>query len=198
MNLIACPICKTIFPRENTLCENCSDQLWRAREPVVRDEGDLRIRSLFSWREGGPQALDWLIRSLKAKDEPAHWTELSLWMLTTFIQPQSPLQLPLLVPVPSKRQHALGLSRSLKQWTKWPLETPLSQVSSGWQKGLSRVDRRRVEFHSRGVDCRLYKTVLIVDDVVTTGATLKAAYHALGRPRNCEAWCLMDRRPCAR
>jgi predicted amidophosphoribosyltransferase len=196
LNFIACPICKSVFPRTTTLCESCADELWRRREPVLRREAGFRVRSLFAWREGGPRAMDWLIRSLKGQDQHIHWNELALWMLTTSIQPQRPLPKPLLVPIPSTRKHSWGLARALSRWTGWPIESPLIQAQSRWQKGLTRSERQEVRFEGRGVLCTDYKTVLLVDDVITTGATLRAAHLALGRPHNCEAWCLMDRRPC--
>lgn len=197
MNILkACPLCKTLFPRRTVLCEPCREKLWEKKAPFVRDETGFRVRSLFAWEAKGPKAFDWLIRSLKGRAEPEWWADFALWLLYEFSRHQQTP--PLLVAIPSRRPHALGLARALAGWTGWELapEKTLTIVGDRWQKGLSRVRRQAVQFQSGGAFCTDYKSVIIIDDVVTTGATLRAAHHALGRPRNCEAWCLMDRRPC--
>lgn len=192
----ACPICKTLVPRRGILCEVCRPQLWLLREPIVREEQGFLIRSLFSWREDGPAVFDRLLRSLKGQSHQAYWSEFGVWMANSFAQRPGPLRA--LVPVPSQRPHALGFARGIQLWTDWRLSPNALLLPEGrrWQKGLSREQRQAVQFKSGAGLCTDYKAVLIIDDVVTTGATLRAAYHALGRPSNCEAWCLMDRRPC--
>ena len=137
-----------------------------------------------------------MIRSLKGREGLIPWRELSALLLNTF----GPLGKSVFVPIPSSgRNHALGLARALGGWTGYPVSAALGVHSSRQQKRLGREARQDIRFEREIWDfCTEYTNVVIVDDVVTTGATARAAYHTLGRPKNCEVWCLLDRRPCGK
>lgn len=102
------------------------------------------------------------------------------------------------VPVPGPRpNHALGLAAALGRVLGHPVADVLAKCHSGRQKARSREGRAGIRFEFKGATlCTDYRSVVIVDDVVTTGATATAAHDALLGPKNCEVWCLMDRRPC--
>lgn len=188
--LLACPICK-ILHLGRGLCAVCAGRLWARRQPTVRREEGFNIRSLFSWERDQYPALAWWVRALKGVERNEFWREPALWALATFPAPRGT---PQIVPVPSAkaRNHALGFARALARLTGWPLAQPLTPTTPAEQKRLDREQRARRTFTRTG---DLYTNVLLVDDVVTTGSTCRAAWTALS-PGTCEAWCLLDRRSC--
>ncbi len=191
-----CLICKLPGFREHHLCRHCALELRSLQSPVVRQVEGLVARSLFSWREGGARGLADLVYALKGRDDAHSWFELAVWMVDRF--ERAPTGPAVFVPVPgAEPNHALGLARALARVVGADVMSALLPVKKRSQKALTKSERRTIEFGSRGARlCSDYNTVLIVDDVITTGATAEAAFRALDRPENCEVWCLLDRRPC--
>lgn len=101
-----------------------------------------------------------------------------------------------LVPVPASPaavrrrgfDHALDLARALSARTRAPVVRALSATSGADQRVLTREERfanRADAFHLRP-GCRVPGSIVLLDDVFTTGATLDAAARVLlaaGVPR---------------
>lgn len=184
-----CLICKALS--QNSLCSVCLGGLVRNREVTIREQ--ISVRSMLAWRDSGPAAVPWLVRSLKGRARAEDWSSVALLMLQTF----GLCKFRGIVPIPSP--HSLGLARALSRWTGIPTLEVLHQVNpSGSQKLRSRRDRQAVTFTSEAPQGERYANLMICDDVITTGATLRAAFRALGEPRRTQAWCLADRLPYAR
>lgn len=191
----ACAICSRWIQRP-ALCFFCRRRLFRLQEPVYRRRDPLLIRSLFAWRPLSPEALERLISALKGKADGDWWRDPALWSLQRHPWPRGENRA--VVPVPSEGpNHALGFARALAECANWTVQDTLCTVGPRLQKKLNREARQSIRFELKApFSCTRYTSVLIVDDIVTTGATSVAAHAALGHPKKAEVWCLADRRPC--
>ena len=96
------------------------------------------------------------------------------------------------IPIPSrkKRKHSLYLARGLaEQFNGEVVEVlQISALDSVEQKQKSKVERRKInftlneEFTER---LRLAPIIVLVDDVITTGASYEAAYNVLKNHQVC-------------
>ena len=150
----------------------------------------------MTWDPDSWPGLGWWLYALKAKEAPPFWREPAVWALEQFARPPNAR----LIPVPSARprNHARGFAREIARWSGWPVVEALSATGGtrAAQKQLSRGARRGRRFVRSCETLPRDASLILVDDVITSGATAEAAFRALGRPANFRVWCLADRRPC--
>jgi predicted amidophosphoribosyltransferase len=101
-----------------------------------------------------------------------------------------------IVPSPNQKgtcaDHAFYLALGLSQLTGWPIKNILTfqQVEVGSQKQKRATERRDRKFKLATGTKVPRGTLIFIDDVVTTGSTVEAAWRALGKPSQFEVWCL--------
>lgn len=153
------------------------------------------IQSLWSWDASSEELSRGIVYGLKGVSKEEKWSRFAALLL------QSILPMPnnsCLVPIPSrsgKEDHAMGLTRALAAQTGWTIENCLSaKPLKGHQRDGGRRERGQIELTKARPLKRSYDHFTFVDDVVTSGFTLQAAYKALGAPNSAQGLCFMDRR----
>jgi len=173
----ACPVCAQATPG-GEICGQC------LREPPAYD----RVEALFEYAF----PVDRMVQALKYRHRLAlircFAQELAQWCATAEMARQAEVIVP--VPMHAARLGARGfnqaaeLARALKRTVKLPLllDQIVKEQATPPQEGLSRRVRRK---NVRGTfRCRRSfagESVLIVDDVMTTGATLDSLADELKR-----------------
>lgn len=141
----------------------------------------------------------WL-QNLKGEEKMTQW--LDAVQLAREASLEKPLKLPLTkdtlwIPLPSSglRNHALGLAKALAYvygGTLWDgLEITKDQEQ---QKNKTKTERQNRLVKTKGKPpCTSFKTVCLVDDIITTGSTFRGAFAAIEHPENGLGIALMDR-----
>lgn len=109
-------------------------------------------------------------------------------MFVAFRLSQFPRDGVLVYPSKGPEDHASAWARALGQILGYPT-SPLLLVDPQKQARLTRPQR----FNRRFSASLAGKSVILVDDILTTGATAKAAFVALNRPENFTIWTLFYR-----
>jgi len=207
--LRACLYCGSLRRNSDGLCEICSENLW-AWQP--KEYGlfhqrieKLQVSSLFHWVPKKQEVLSRLARALKGEGGESLWQFYGeeFWSRKLLDHRDSKIRPLLLIPSPAKnnkKDHAAFFTQSLVSAsgaTAYPCLRRVEQLS---QKEKSRSERFRAKLEWSEdftqpdfAKISVGKQVIFIDDVVTTGATAKAAWKTLGKPRDFAVWSLAQR-----
>lgn len=199
ITLNSCLVCQAFLLSDSPLCEFCSRQFHERveRQGVVVRRSPVFVQSLWSWSRDNEELSRALIYSLKGNSDPRRWLKFATLLL------QASVPLPrgsCLIPIPSKQgksDHATGFARALCCLTGDPVEEILRSKVQRHQRELTRRQRSHIAFEKAQRWRKSYSHYVLVDDVVTSGATLRAAFLALNEPISIQGLCLMDRAPVA-
>lgn len=195
----SCINCGSFLFIKNCLCEYC----YRAVVTQFKSQSQSqqlilghKTRSLLRWNPGESDILSLLIHMLK-RDQFNLWKKLAFdFLRINKILPDTHLVLVSLKSSSTNHTHAQDWGQSLADQLRCEHIVVLSKVSVEAQKKKSKNERNQVSLKPIVDISRLFnKKVIFVDDVVTTGSTLKAAYEALGSPGEFECWSLVVRTP---
>lgn len=202
--LRACAVCKMYFPPTNWLCTMC----WKAIEReylysnnLYRTEKCLPHLRLLDWHEDNQQLIKFFIDSLKYGGPDFIFKRLGLEMFSRFIHIPlwSKKTFPIFIPAPSKpnikKDHAFMLAEALSFYFGGEVENLLKRETFSFsQKKKSKRKRTDIQMERVGtIPCN--RPLVFVDDVLTTGATARAAFQALNKPKNFFIFTLVWRRP---
>ncbi len=193
----SCPNCGSFQITKGLLCLPCMDlaqSSWiRKGELFLADHS---VIPLFSWPPGKSDTLSWLIRELKTAPQSA-WSYYAK-LFCAQLSPEVCQEPTILI---SHRSHS-GHKHAFR-WAEGLAEVlTLSHIEALELRGPSRIQQKNLTAQDRqtrvmgklvdfSYDPKM--KIVFVDDVVTTGSTAKAAYKALGRPKNFQVWSLAVR-----
>ena len=196
-----CPACiKMAIEPFSPLCSLCARNLEQATSEDVRKslikipQACDAFESVFAlWFFDKAGTVQHIHQGLKYNNRPYHGIWLGRLLGSTCIMPLSPIDRPtLIIPIPLHRRRYLErgynqsqlLAQGISDQTKIPLDSTILQRTRNTitQTGLDQKQRLENVRHAFSVQAQVSlkgKHILLVDDVLTTGATLYAASLAL-------------------
>jgi predicted amidophosphoribosyltransferase len=199
-----CHNCGT-FCTDCTLCSYCWESLTKplpdSRQTPLRIELEpakprVRLLALFGWAPGRDQCLSKMIEALKGGGSDKDFARLARELYNRRLSQGSITENLVFIPAPSRNgkfDHSMAWAEALAKAFGGQLSPCLTRASVVQQKDLKRSERSRIKLNSSEKFSLSMDRIVFVDDVVTSGATARAAYSALGRPCYFEVWTIAYR-----
>ena len=176
-----CQLCQTDYQSRHSVCEDCWQQLPWAHQIIQRQEIQFQVACNYAY------PMDRLIQLFKY-EQKLHLEPLLAGALLTLKLPKVSAVVPM--PISTERlvergyNQSLLLARHVARHLQVPLWQPIERLKQHSQKGLSRLERiEDIEDQFRITTSAKvrYRKVLIIDDVVTTGSSVRALSQQLER-----------------
>jgi hypothetical protein len=197
-----CPACAAVAPPIDLLCEACHHDvaaMMHEGPKLKTRESPFRTYSLLSWNNSNDQLVGALAHGLKGG---RHVRILEDWVVRFLYERQCLGALGYLgwaYPRSRRgdRDHAWLLAHLFREaygsGRVVPLSYPPGPLTIGRQKHRGLRGRSEIEFAEVLEDISSIDRWIFIDDVITSGATARAAFHALKKPQRYEVWTLVDR-----
>lgn len=177
--LLPCQLCGSAAQQRYRVCEDCLQQLPWLKTSICRQETDIQVACHYRY------PIDRMIQQFKYEQQ-LHYQPLLAGSLCELSYPRVQAIVPM--PIAAERlaergyHHTLLLAQVLARHLQVPIWQPVARRHQHTQKGLSRLERLEnldQQFQLRPDAGRPYRRVLIVDDVVTTGSSIRALKQQL-------------------
>lgn len=197
--IVDCVGCGSLVVHPRGLCLQCEyeviDNYSVSPSDVSVTGSGLCFRFLFRWMPGKSKTLSRYVHLLKSPLAEPIWWELARY----FSHCISDHREIVFVPIPSRknRRHSLFFAQALAQIFAGKV-VPALNISADdtlEQKRKNKEQRRLIRFtlnEEFTEPLRLARTIVLVDDVITTGSSYEGAYNVLKMygvcPKNIELW----------
>jgi len=184
-----CLFCSAIPPDKRPICRFCARRLearYLLPEQVRTYEWGFPLITLFDWADE-LYALPRLVMALKEGENASLWFDFA----EVLSDQVGCISNPLFIPIPSrlgiKKDHAYLWADALRNRFGGEVSSLLKRADSTQQKQKNKWERQKIHFELSGTIGNSFSTVIVVDDLIASGATMKAAISAL-QPIKKEVW----------
>ena len=190
----SCCVCRWSVPPVPWLCSGCWKKLnsfYLHPRDMIREQGGLTHARLFDWGEENDFFARLFLNSLKKGGPAFIFEKLMQDFLHRFLQVRSLPANTVFIPAPSSHReqpqdHAFSLCHAMSHVAGFAFQNPLLVAPSPQtqiaQKQKSRKERKEIHFDVQKSFSVSNKTLIFVDDILTTGATARSAWKTLGKP----------------
>ena len=198
-----CAVCESPFPPSLWLCRSCLKRLqsfYLNPNNMMRMQSSFRHLRLIDWTSENGSFIKRVIDSLKGETSHLFFEGLAKEFTVRInylvsVQKDSPF---IFIPCPSKTQaddHSVFWSQALSRKVHFPVQNVLKHIDlKSVQKRKTLFSRSLKNFTLKQNFSLKSKTPIFTDDVLTSGATAKAAYKALGSPPSFMVWSIFWRK----
>jgi predicted amidophosphoribosyltransferase len=194
-HLSACARCRSLRGPIQLFCRSC----WELAGEFRNDERSLqqtayalKVYSLYTWYDQFDSVIRPLIYGLKGGLIQKPWEHFAQDLIfKRNLLGRNAAEAIVLPPRQNKRDHAWFWAKAIGEFLNIPVLDCL-ESEDRTQKRLSLNLRKNRQMNRIGPDINQLK-LIFVDDTITSGATARAAYEALGSPENFEVWTLVAR-----
>lgn len=174
-----CQLCQTDYQNLHSVCQDCWQQLPWAHQTIQRQEMQFQVACDYAY------PMDRLIQLFKY-EQKLHLEPLLVGALLTlkFLKVSAVVPMPISTERLVERGYnqSLLLAKHVAKHLQVPVWQPVERLKQHSQKGLSRLERIEdieAQFRVTTSSKVRYRKILIIDDVVTTGSSIRALSQQL-------------------